>query len=60
MTDPDLRIVRRSRQGRCVDWSPMPLREGSTMPSSRIQLAPGTYDLLLNGEVVGSMVRNSS
>jgi hypothetical protein len=30
------------------------------MPNSRIQLAPGTYDLLLNGEVVGIMVRNSS
>ncbi|MBQ0821263.1 hypothetical protein KBI52_13745 [Microvirga sp. HBU67558] len=25
-----------------------------------IQLAPGAYDLLLNGEVVGSVVRNSS
>jgi hypothetical protein len=25
-----------------------------------IQLAPGAYDLLLNGKVVGSVVRNSS
>ena len=25
-----------------------------------IQLAPGAYDLLLNGDVMGSVVRNSS
>ena len=25
-----------------------------------IQLAPGAYDLLLNGEVMGSVVRNGS
>jgi hypothetical protein len=25
-----------------------------------IQLAPGAYDLLLHGEVVGSVVRNGS
>jgi hypothetical protein len=25
-----------------------------------IQLAPGAYDLILNGEVMGSVVRNSS
>jgi hypothetical protein len=30
------------------------------MPYSLIQLAPGAYDLLLHGEVVGSMVRNNS
>ncbi|WP_262267354.1 hypothetical protein [Microvirga yunnanensis] len=30
------------------------------MTYSLIQLAPGAYDLLLNGEVVGSVVRNSS
>ncbi len=27
---------------------------------SLIQLAPGAYDLLLNGEVMGSVVRNGS
>ena len=30
------------------------------MTYSLIQLAPGAYDLLLNGEVMGSVVRNSS
>jgi hypothetical protein len=30
------------------------------MTYSLIQLAPGAYDLLLHGEVVGSVVRNSS
>ena len=30
------------------------------MTYSLIQLAPGAYDLLLNGEVIGSVVRNSS
>ncbi|UVF22519.1 hypothetical protein HPT29_025560 (plasmid) [Microvirga terrae] len=30
------------------------------MTYSLIQLAPGAYDLLLNGEVVASVVRNSS
>jgi hypothetical protein len=30
------------------------------MTYSLSQLAPGAYDLLLNGEVVGSVVRNSS
>jgi hypothetical protein len=28
------------------------LREGSSMTYSLIQLAPGAYDLLLNGEVM--------
>ena len=30
------------------------------MTYSLIQLAPGAYDLLLPGEIVGSVVRNSS
>jgi len=30
------------------------------MTYSLIQLAPGAYDLLLNGKVIGSVVRNSS
>ncbi len=30
------------------------------MTYSLFQLAPGAYDLLLNGEVVGSVVRSSS
>jgi hypothetical protein len=30
------------------------------MSYSLIQLAPGAYDLLLEGEVMGSVVRNSS
>jgi hypothetical protein len=30
------------------------------MTYSLIQLAPGAYDLLLEGEVMGSVVRNSS
>jgi hypothetical protein len=30
------------------------------MTYSLIQLAPGAYDLLLKGEVMGSVVRNSS
>jgi hypothetical protein len=30
------------------------------MTYSLIQLAPGAYDLLLHGEIVGSVVRNSS
>ena len=30
------------------------------MTYSLIQLAPGAYDLLLNGEVMGSVVRNGS
>jgi hypothetical protein len=30
------------------------------MTYSLMQLAPGAYDLLLNGEVIASVVRNSS
>jgi hypothetical protein len=30
------------------------------MTYSLIQLAPGAYDLLLNGEVMGRIVRNGS
>jgi hypothetical protein len=30
------------------------------MTYSLTQLAPGAYDLLLNGEIIGSTVRNSS
>lgn len=30
------------------------------MTYSLTQLAPGAYDLLLNGEIIGSVVRNSS
>jgi len=30
------------------------------MPYSLMQLAPGAYDLLLNGGVVGAVVRSSS
>jgi hypothetical protein len=43
-----------------VDRGAARLRRGSSITYSLIQLGPGAYDLLLNGEVMGSIVRNGS
>src|SRR5829696_6923956 len=51
MRSPD----RRSRM-----WRPLQCQPNDFSPSmtySLIQLAPGAYDLLLNGQVMGSVVR---